>query len=474
MISSKPPQRRMPAPTRLHLVFVTTAFLVFILYGSFVPFHYHALSWEQAVNRFREVCSEPIRVESRSDWTANIALFIPLGFLLMACLCVDRTRWAGWIAALPVMLACSAFTTAIEFTQLFFPPRVSSVQDIAAESIGGIVGITIWLAAGPQLITWSRSLWSSMGQRGLALQLLPGYLALLVLLHLLPLDLTLSPHDIYDKYKSGSIRLVPFGARPEDGFAQAIKHLWTIIYFLPLGVLAGSLPNLRDRARKMWPRALGLALMTAGFLELLKLFVISRFVDTTNVLVGASAAFGGWLAFGRLQAPEKGSNIPTSTTPRATLRTALTGWSLIGLWSIIILYVNWNPFDFEFDSTFVESRLRAVSLMPFLDYYNGDYWHALDEFVKKSLLFAPFGFFFGMAWPRLHGRWQSLAIVALTLAIAAIIETGQLFLPSRYASVTDVLVESFGAWLGVIAWDKSRMVLPLRTRLERKNREFCG
>src|SRR5262245_50399997 len=78
-------------------------FLTIAVYGSLVPFHFRRLPFDEAVNLFRAVLAQPIAVQSRSDWIANILLFLPLGFLLMGAGCCDRPH-LGVVFILPVTL----------------------------------------------------------------------------------------------------------------------------------------------------------------------------------------------------------------------------------------------------------------------------------------------------------------------------------------------------------------------------------
>jgi VanZ family protein len=66
------------------------------------------------------------------EWLSNVAMFVPLGILLVLAFPV---RW--WWAA----LACAALSSAIEATQLLFiAQRFASYYDIAANSLGGLLG----------------------------------------------------------------------------------------------------------------------------------------------------------------------------------------------------------------------------------------------------------------------------------------------------------------------------------------------
>lgn len=393
------------------------AYLALVLYGSLVPFWFRPMPMDLAVARFRAIPYYRLGIESRSDWVANILLFIPLSFLAMAALCVDCRRRRGRIAAPAVVASCAALSVAIEFTQVFFPPRTVSQNDVAAESLGGLLGTLLWLGAGQATTDWARRTWAAFGTRGLAARLLPGYLALLVLIHVMPLDLTISPLEVYHKFRQGRVRLVPF-YRPGIVARDLIqKDLWNVAYFAPLGLLIA----------RVAPRGGGLLALGAGFaaasvIESLQLFVHTRAFDATDVVTGALAVGLGWWG------ARAGLRFPGRATRPAFLPA----------WLVVAAAVAWQPFDFDGDPARAFRRFRALSPVPFADYYWGTEFNAFDQLLRKTLLFLPVGALLG------PGRLT----VPIGFAVAAALEVGQLFLPSRTASLTDVLIAGFGAWIG--------------------------
>src|SRR4051812_24811129 len=79
-----------PPPRRGHYVAIALAFVALALYGSLLPMEFQAVSWEDALLRFRQIPWLSPSFESRSDWAANIFLFVPIGFFAAAALRVDR------------------------------------------------------------------------------------------------------------------------------------------------------------------------------------------------------------------------------------------------------------------------------------------------------------------------------------------------------------------------------------------------
>ncbi len=66
---------------------------------------------------------------------ANIALFVPLGFLLCQSFPTVR-RWLVW-------LLCVAASGGIELYQYLFPGRDASVRDLVMNALGAALGVAL-------------------------------------------------------------------------------------------------------------------------------------------------------------------------------------------------------------------------------------------------------------------------------------------------------------------------------------------
>ncbi len=70
------------------------------------------------------------------EFTANVAMFVPLGFLLTI---LFRRHWVGVVVAL--LLSAGA-----EIAQAFIPSREASLRDIVANTVGAGVGAALaWI-----------------------------------------------------------------------------------------------------------------------------------------------------------------------------------------------------------------------------------------------------------------------------------------------------------------------------------------
>ena len=426
----------MPAPTdsqRRTFAIALAAYLAFVIYGSLVPLDFQAVPWDEALDRFSHIPFLDLGIGSRADWVANLLLFIPLAFLAMATL--DPPRGAArWVTGLVVWLACACLALGIEFTQIYFPPRTVSQNDILAESLGAVLGIGAWVQWGHRLAFWLARWRRARGPAGLAEQLLWLYLFLMFGYNLLPLDLTFSPVELYHKWNEGRIVLIPFGYA-QGGIAETLfAYATDMILWFPVSLLVVLSGHATPR------RALIGTLLAALTLELLQLMVYSRVSDVTDLITALPGAWlGAWL----------GARLTGRATPTFASGRPWLPWVLALVWSGLLLAIFWYPYDFHAEGQWLRDRLGLLFQVPFENYYFGTEFRAITEFFHKVGLLVPLGAL--LAW----GRWGlargarrpglDALILALALAPTALIEAGQLALPDKHPDSTDWLLE----WLGV-------------------------
>lgn len=73
---------------------------------------------------------KPLRVK---DWFVNLTGFIPLGIILS---CIGGTRRT----LLPIIILCACVSISLELGQLFLPSRVTSIDDVILNTLGGAIG----------------------------------------------------------------------------------------------------------------------------------------------------------------------------------------------------------------------------------------------------------------------------------------------------------------------------------------------
>ena len=409
----------------------------FVIYGSLVPLEFHAIPWDEAVARFAAIPFLNLGIGSRADWVANLLLFIPLTFMWMGALSAGGNRVRKVLATLALLPAAAALSLGIEFTQLFFPQRTVSQNDIFAESLGGLIGVLIWWGAGGHFVTWLQSWQQNHARSALAERLAWVYLAGVLIYNVLPLDLTISLVEIFHKWQDGKVNLIPFGRLPDDPAYAFYEIATDALIWSPLALLWRF-----DGTRSMG-RAWGMTLATAALLEFMQLFVFSRISDVTDLFTAAVGAALGSAVGGRLAKREARSSQPL---PWA----AWLPFALAAGWMAVLFLVFWFPFEFRTDGAFIKSRLDFIYRVPFEVYYFGTEYRAITEVLRKTLFFAPLGALLAWGVTRQPWRWRypSMVLAMMILVLMpAVIELGQVMLPEKIADTTDWLL----AWLGGMA-----------------------
>ncbi|MBI1285459.1 MAG: VanZ family protein [Thiobacillus sp.] len=441
-------------PCRL-LWLAALSYTAFVIYGSLVPLDFHALPWDEAVARFRDIPFLKLGIGSRADWVANLLLFIPLTFLWMGALSAGRSSVRGALATLAVIPAATALSLGIEFTQLYFPQRTVSQNDIFAETLGGLIGVLVWWGTGRRFVDWLQSWQHTHSRAALAERLAWVYLAGVLVYNVLPLDLTISLVEIFHKWQSGKVNLIPFGRLPDDA-AYALYEIATdALIWAPLALLWRL-----DGTRSTW-QAWGMTVAAAAMLEMLQLFVYSRVSDVTDVLTAILGAAVGAILGKRLATDDhqKGEWRGGPTIPNGG-KSALLPLTLALVWVGVLMVVFWYPFNFQADAVFIKSRLELLQRVPFEAYYFGTEYRAITEVLHKILFLMPLGGLLAWACRKLPWRWRGpffgLAMLML-VGVPVLIEVGQLLLPDKIADLTDAVLSWLGGLLGY--WAARRLLL---------------
>jgi glycopeptide antibiotics resistance protein len=453
------------ARARGHLWLAGLGYLVFVIYGSLVPLHFRAMPLDAAIAAFQQIPWLQLGIGSRADWVANLLLFIPLAFVFTGALAHGRGVLARLLASALILTACVALSLGIEFTQLFFPQRTVSQNDIAAEALGGLLGVIVWWSAGARCLGWYESWLEVREPAALSERLIWGYLAFVFAYNVLPLDLTISAVEVFHKWREGKLILIPFSGLPSDPAHALYEVITDALIWLPPAFL-WRFRGGRSTARSWW---LGTA--TALLLEVLQLFVYSRVSDVTDVFTAALGAGLGAILGARLstrhgQSTRQPANRSTALTKSLPLLLAF-GW--IG----VLMLLFWYPFDFRTDSAFIRERLTFLERVPFEVYYYGTEYRAITEVFHKVLFFAPLGAFLawfvvGLSW---IWRGYTAAVSMLGILFTALgIELGQVMLADKYPDTTDWFLESVGGFIGYFMFRMIRMRLAPPPRSVSKRR----
>jgi glycopeptide antibiotics resistance protein len=277
---------------------------------------------------------------------------------------------------------------------------------------------------------------------------------------LLPLDLTLSLGELAQKYREGRIALRPFGSVHTSWLSATWDYFGGVALNAPIGAAAVLLWT-AGRSRRSAPVAVMVAVVVVGAIELAQVFVNSRYADVTDVLTGSLGVVLGVAITRTLSGREvlsAGAGRPERLAVAARLGAVA--------WMGAMLSYHWRPFDFSLSAEQVTIGMHHLMAVPFLSYYLGSEFHAFTEMVRKSLLALPLGALLRLAWPsgdRSTASWVRLLVVALVgFCLLLGIEVGQVFLPTRFADVTDAIIGEIGFVAGM--WLAGMLASPQKSR----------
>ncbi|WP_239017384.1 VanZ family protein [Seongchinamella sediminis] len=417
-------------------------YLVFVVYGSLVPLNFTPLPLAEAIDRFRQIRFLNLGIGSRADWVANGLLMIPLAFLVCGSMW-GKSRGAKLVAALVALIFCATLGIFIEFVQIFFPPRTVSQNDVFAQTLGSVIGVLLWWRTGSLYLSYIERFSAASGTRSVAEKALWGYLALVYGYSLLPLDLTISPVEVYHKWEEGKVVLIPFSALPDAPIEFIYELLTDIVVWVPVSLL------LVLSARKTVAGAILWTVAVAALLECLQLFVFSRVTDITDIFTALLGAVAGAVIARRFS---QGSDTPAMPAPGAQWQKVALGALLFSVWAAILMLVFWYPYDFNFDGSFLRQRVGRFAEVPFRSYYMGTEFRAITELIRRIFFFMPLGAILFLARPAqlphfLSRAYTACAVLAM-LCVAVVIELGQTAIAEKFPSNTDVVLQFIGGALG--------------------------
>ena len=180
------------------------SYFFFIVYGSLIPFNFNGYTFDQACSVFGNIPWLALGMYSRADWIANILLYIPFSYLLANAL-AGKSGSASYrlLAVMMAVLLGVVLALAIEFFQVFFPPRTVSLNDLLAETLGLFLGAGLWLIAGGMVDGLLKSILNNSRQSQTASITL--YSVFYLFLSFFPFDFVTSADELYRSISAKSI-----------------------------------------------------------------------------------------------------------------------------------------------------------------------------------------------------------------------------------------------------------------------------
>lgn len=402
------------------------AYVVFIIYGSLLPFDYTPLIADSAVEAFLNTPFLHLGIESRADWIANGVLYLPLGFLTLSWFKAGKALSAPAPYAAMAMFFCLLLAFGVEFAQLYFPPRTVSRNDIIAEVIGSFIGVALAYRGDAWLHTLLKALSERLGD--VAIRLLQIYVVAYLFFSLFPFDFLISVEEFKDKLVSANWGWLIAPSSLERGLIPlAAKLLAEVLCIMPLGMLPSHTRPLRLRPTTALLAGMGIGLS----IEIAQFFIFSGVSEGLSILTrGLGIIFGTWLWEKRQRWPD----LPEMSMIRR-LKPPLTLLYLLMLAAVNGWFSHrWLGLSEAADT------LTQTRFIPLYYHYYTTEQAALVSLTSVALMYLPLGL---LTW---LNRQPPRVAFWLAAIVAMPIETGKLFLSDLHPDPTNLLIATLSAW----------------------------
>jgi VanZ family protein len=431
---------------------------IVVVYGSFIPYIFNFdpnfARWRLGVF-LSDSLYRGLTYRSWSDILVNVLIYLPLGALGVASL--RRSRWFGRSLVTPLVVGTVGLCVglAVELGQTLAPYRSPSMLDAFCNGIGTLTGAYLGYFLSPPRAVAFRLHFGRFARTHPA-QLVGGTLLIASIAG------NYYPFIAIRNFATWRLR-----------FARGLAtYLWPATFFSWLdivfekGLIYGALGFALHQILRPSGRAgaLWVGFIAAGAASLIeggKLFFIVSSFRLADLLVSAAGALCGATVVPKLL------SLDTVRSRRYAI--------LLAILVAVLVYFELRPFDWIY-AVELSPELKRIEWAPFISYYSSPPAAAFFDLATKLLLTFPLGYLIATVTPTHEtARRVSYAAVFAT-CIGILLEACQLAIRSRFTSMTDVLIFTFGAWIGAVAynWFYSSTTLAaeqitVENRWERKN-----
>jgi len=416
-------------------------YVFFVVYSSLVPLRFKDRTFDDAWAAFQNIPFLNLGVGSRADWISNGVLYVPVGFLTAYLLTQTFQRLPRFLLYVTALTFAVALAVGVEFTQLYFPQRTVSLNDIMAECIGSVLGIL--LAA--RYADWFKALVESFlnDSKRLKTLALDAYAFVYIALALFPYDFLISWAELSAKIDSGYWGWLVAGTS-HSFVMTGIQLVAETTLVLPFGFL---LARLIGPQRATYTQAALAGLLLGMGIELVQFFIASGISQGLSVLTRVVGVCGG-LALSQHAAVWQTThiaNLAKRLTPAIALVYALTLLQINGF-----ITLHWGGL------AEAKARFDQINFTPFYYHYFTSEAKALFSLSVVALSYVPIAV---LTW----ARGQSARVAtAIALAVCTCIEIGKLFLTGTHADPSNLLIASAVSWFTVRLLQQLAPSLPMQ------------
>jgi VanZ family protein len=409
----------------------------------FIPYEYAPLALTEAVRLFRQMPWLELGSDQNVALVSRSLMWIPVGTLLAVAI-APRPRSVEFGVLIAAASLGILWAVIVSFAQYWFPARTHSLNNLAAETIGVIIGASFWSLLGAPVQRWWRRLKSGGLISGHAA--LGGYVVLYLLASLTPLDFVTGANELQEKLASDHYGLwrAPIGCGAATSCGP--KFLAVLIATVPCGWWFCAQ---RPGQRHVWLPAVVLAAGVSILIEALHFLMVSGVSQGVSVAVRVAGVALGVATYGgrHFLAPDYLNRfgrpaVAVLFVPYLTAVAYVAGWF----------------HGQRLDMARGLARVDSIVWLPFVHQYFAEYQATMFSAMVHFSLYAPVG---AMCWLWVRNRERApLGAAALIAALIAIIfEMSKVFLAEKQPDFADVVIAAASAMLSLTIL---RFVLPGR------------
>jgi VanZ family protein len=458
------------------------AYAALLVYVSFVPFDFTKPSPRPASHVI--VLGLAAVRSGIPDVLANVAVYVPLGALAFA---VCRRRKLGRVLSIiPSLFLAVILSFLVEQGQRWIGSRVASFIDVTANSLGALFGATlIALCEGRVRRVAERARWAA--RRNWWLTLCKAAVCLVLALQLRPYDLVVdAKRTVVNLVRHGNVsplarwKELPAIAAQQakqgriHGTHELVRVQWEygidravdVAAYAAVAALAvvGLAPQFTSSlGLYFWAGFISVSL--AMMVTVIRIFLISQGLDTMHFCCGLVGwpigCLIGMAVLRRLQhahvaAPDlsdEGDQLPK----RAQCRRHLPAWhwgAIAFAFAAVVAYET-IPCDFATrpDGWWL-APVNGVCWLPFLAHFHSRPNDAFFDISGDLLRYTVVGVCLAFILARREEqswRRQLCMTVLLTGAICLVLEGQHIYMPTRQADVTTLILALGGGFIGAVS-----------------------
>ena len=463
---------------------LTALCLVFVLQTGLMPFDFVLGTSLSTTEPFTQGV---VGSFTRPDIASNVFLYVPVGLLIYWSLRRARRRRFG---AVPLTLcAVVALSAMIEWVQAYAPSRVSCWRDLAANAVGGGLGVLLGMATCHMVPVVVGHGLTEARERPLTTTT-KAYICLLVVAASMPFSFAFDASRF--KQVVMESHLVPFAS--DAHYAQAVRSAeakgdersaalaswsrmrgwsrWTAecLSFLLLTWLLRRMLVVEYGFRPpgMLAMLLWISLSLALALSVVQLPILSRGLDGTDVLFRLVGIVLGFVTYAVSPMASPAQQGGGETGGR--LWTRLAGVTA-ALTMAMIVYHGIIPLRFDAVTSTQRASNAVTELAPLGAYFHTRFDIALGDAIEKACVYALLTGLLCVSWRRLHNqstRGRILRLMPIMVGVSVVLEVVQIFEPVRVSGITDPVLAMAGCAIGLIVYQQvvlfQRLVLNPQTK----------